>query len=251
MDALKDGARALGVELDEAQLRAFRVYEDELLAWNRKFNLTAITGRAEIVSKHFLDSLSALTIVQPPTSNLQSPAFSLQPPTSNLHVLDVGSGAGFPALPLKIACPHWRVTLLEATRKKCDFLEHVVITLPLYDTRVLWGRAETVGHLGGERGQYDLVVARAVAELNVLAEFMLPFARVGGQCIAWKGDHIEDEINAARLAIEKLGGRLSAVHAVQVPGIAGMRHLLVIEKVGPPPDQYPRREGVPSKRPIK
>jgi 16S rRNA (guanine527-N7)-methyltransferase len=242
--ALVNGARALGVELDQAQLRAFRVYAGALLTWNEKFNLTAITDPAEIISKHFLDSLSALTVFRPPTSNLQVP-------TSNFHVLDVGAGAGFPALPLKIACPDWHVVLLEATRKKCDFLEHLVITLPLRDTRVIWGRAETAGHLAGEREQYDLVVARAVAELNVLAEFMLPFARVGGHCIAWKGAGIQAEVSTAQRAIEKLGGRLHAVCAVQVPGIEAQRSLVVIEKTSQTPEQYPRRDGVPAKKPIK
>jgi 16S rRNA (guanine527-N7)-methyltransferase len=288
MEALKDSARALGVELDDAQVRAFRVYADELLAWNAKFNLTAITDRAEIDRKHFLDSLSALSVIRSLNHDTHAAGESLfASPSSNLRVLDVGAGAGFPAVPLKLACPDWRVTLLEATRKKCDFLEHLLIVLALQDTRVIWGRAETAGrtspvsskvpasldagtavtatgvtpaknagrvgpaaHRPTEREQYDLVVARAVAELNVLAEFMLPFARVGGHCIAWKGD-VEAEVRAAGRAIEKLGGRLSAVCAVQVPGIDAQRNLVVIEKVSPTPAQYPRREGVPSKKPLQ
>jgi len=346
MDALIDSARALGVELDDPQVRAFRVYADELLAWNAKFNLTAITDRAEIDSRHFLDSLSALSVIRflaqsPHTSgesaassrstpdlphipgelaassqslaqpghsssesadsatssasasNLDSagefvgaglapargratatlapargratatlapargratatvaPASDNSPAVSSLRVLDVGAGAGFPAIPLKLACPDWSVTLLEATRKKCDFLEHLVIVLHLHDTRVIWGRAETAAHLLAEREQYDLVVARAVAELNVLAEFMLPFARVGSYCIAWKAD-IEAEVRAAQPAIEKLGGRLRAVHAVQVPGVDATRNLVVIEKLSPTPEAYPRREGVPSKKPLQ
>ena len=301
MDALRDSARALGVEFDDAQLRAFRVYADELLAWNAKFNLTAITDRAEIDRKHFLDSLSALSVIrslkhdthaagespdarasEPDASQFSStpsnidtadefvgaglaPARALAtarvaptnvPAGSILRVLDVGAGAGFPAVPLKLACPDWRVTLLEATRKKCDCLEHLVIVLALRDTRVVWGRAETAGRTPpvssrpAEREQYDLVVARAVAELNVLAEFMLPFARVGGHCIAWKGD-VEAEVRAAGRAIEKLGGRISAVCAVQLPGIDAQRNLVVIEKVSPTPTQYPRRVGVPSKKPLQ
>ena len=295
MDALKDSARALGVELDDAQVRAFRVYADELLAWNAKLNLTAITDRAEIDRKHFLDSLSALplirSLVQPAHVPAETPAaspFPVLPP--GLRVLDVGAGAGFPAIPLKLACPDWpdaprvlhrragdarppagwHVTLLEATRKKCDFLEHLLIVLALRDTRVVWARAETAGRtpqvsgtavpttgsrepagrLPAEREQYDLVLARAVAELNVLAEYMLPFARVGGHCIAWKGE-AEEEVRAAERAIEKLGGRLSAVHALRVPGIEAQRNLVVIEKVAPTPEVYPRREGVPSKRPLR
>ena len=267
MDALSNSARALGVELDAAQVRAFRVYADELLAWNAKFNLTAITERAEIDRKHFLDSLSALPLIRSlarsPHTSAVMPAPSSSKPEAlassaedfsasplRLRVIDVGAGAGFPAIPLKLACPDWRVTLLEATRKKCDFLEHLAIVLPLPDTRVLWGRAESAGRLPAEREQYDLVVARAVAELNVLAEYMLPFARVGGYCFAWKGD-VEEEVRAAEHAIEKLGGRLSAVHAVRVPGIDAARNLVVIEKVAATPEAYPRREGVPTKKPLR
>ncbi len=244
MNALLEGARAWRLDLSEAQLSVFATFQAELLAWNQKFNLTSITNPAEISSKHFLDSLSlfAATGDQPPALISQD---------SILTLLDVGAGAGFPALPLKIACPAWHATLLEATRKKCDFLEHVISVLRLSDTRVIWGRAETAGHLAGERAHYDLVVARAVAELNVLAEYMLPFARVGGQCVAWKGDVIEDEVNAARGAIEKLGGKLRAVKPVQVPGIEQKRHLIMIEKVAPTPQAYPRREGVPAKKPLR
>jgi 16S rRNA (guanine527-N7)-methyltransferase len=259
---LQDGARAFGLQLTDAQLRAFQIYQDELLAWNEKFNLTSITEPSEIVSKHFLDSLSLFS------------AISYQP--SAISLMDIGAGAGFPALPLKIARPEWRVTLLEATRKKCDFLEHVIATLQLSDARVVWGRAETIAHEETEREQYDLVVARAVAELNVLVEFMLPFARVGGQCIAWKGETIQAEVNVATRAlhpdhpvpqgealpargtghgqagaIEKLGGRLSMVKQVHVPGIEQKRHLVLIDKVAHTQSTYPRREGVPSKKPLK
>ncbi len=265
MNQLLEGARAFGLQLSADQLRAFQIYQDELIAWNQKFNLTSITDPAEIVSKHFLDSLSVFVALQlptsnfqpptsnfqPPTSNFQPPTSSLQPPTSNLQLLDVGAGAGFPGLPIKIVQPEWSLTLLEATRKKCDFLEQMIAVLQLKDARVVWGRAETVGHQASEREQYDLVVARAVAELNVLAEYMLPFARVGGQCVAWKGHAIEDEVNAAKKAIEKLGGRLREVKPVTVPGIEQQHHLVVIEKVARTQSAYPRREGVPSKRPLK
>jgi len=254
-----EGARALGIELDSDQARAFRVYADELLAWNAKFNLTAITERGEIDRKHFLDSLSALPLILPlfpsPGAMLVDPAGAAHTgsdsaATAGLRVLDVGAGAGFPAVPLKLACPAWHVTLLEATRKKCDFLEHLAIVLPLRETRVLWGRAESAARAPAEREQYDLVLARAVAELDVLAEYMLPFARLGGYCLAWKGEASE-EVRAAAHAIELLGGRLSGVHAVRVPGVDAARSIVVIEKVAPTPEAYPRREGVPAKRPLR
>ncbi|MBI1800179.1 MAG: 16S rRNA (guanine(527)-N(7))-methyltransferase RsmG [Chloroflexi bacterium] len=242
---LLDGARALGVELDEAQARAFAVYRDDLLAWNEKFNLTAIRDPAEIVSKHFLDSLSALA------PDLDRGLAALEPPPAHHSLMDIGSGAGFPGLPLKIARPGWRVTLLEATRKKCDFLEHIVAVLRLKDARVAWGRAETAGRAQSERAQYDWVTARAVTELNVLAEYMLPFARVGSLCIAWKGAGVAEEVRAAEGAIHQLGGRLVAVKPVTVPGIAQERYLVVIEKAAPTPDAYPRREGVAAKKPLR
>jgi 16S rRNA (guanine527-N7)-methyltransferase len=243
MNALIEGARTFGLELSEPQVRAFGLLQTELLVWNEKFNLTGITDPADIRSRHFLDSLSLFAIQR----DLKG-ALSSQP--SAISVMDVGAGAGFPAIPLKIACPAWHVTLLEATRKKCDFLEHIIATLQLTDTRVGWARAETAGHAPGEREHFDLVVARAVAELSVLAEYLLPFARVGGQVVAWKGDNIDDEVKAAKGAIGKLGGRLRAVRPVQVPGIELQRHLVVIDKVAPTVAAYPRREGVPAKKPL-
>ena len=235
MQQLRQGTRALGLSLTDEQLAAFQVYQAELLAWNQKVNLTSITAPDEIVSKHFLDSLAAL---------------QFQLPASNLQLIDIGAGAGFPALPLKIARPEWRVTLLEATRKKCDFLEHVIGVLRLKHARVIWGRAETVAHEDGEREQYDLVVARAVAELATLAEYMLPFVKPQGLCVAWKGEQIETELDAARDVYGQLGGRLREVRPVQVPGIERRHHLVVMEKVSRTPKTYPRREGVPSKRPL-
>jgi 16S rRNA (guanine527-N7)-methyltransferase len=166
-------------------------------------------------------------------------------------LLDIGAGAGFPSIPLKIVRPEWRVTLLEATRKKCEFLEHIVGKLGLPDVRVVWGRAETLGHDANEREQYDLVVARAVAELNVLVEYMLPFARIGGLCVAWKGDVIAGEVNVAKNAIAKLGGQLNTMKQVHVSGIEQKRQLVVVEKISPTDDVYPRREGVPTKKPLK
>src|SRR3989442_15025436 len=235
MESLREGARAFGLALTDEQLLAFQVYQAELLAWNQKFNLTSISQPEEIVSRHFLDSLSVL---------------QLQLPASNVQLLDVGAGAGFPALPLKIVRPRWAVTLLEATRKKCEFLEHVIGVLQLEDARVLWGRAEAMAQQPGEREQYDLVVARAVAELRTLAEYMLPFAKPHGLCVAWKGEQIEAELDAAKNVYGHLGGRLREVRPVQVPGIEQSRTLVVIEKVSRTPKTYPRREGVPSKRPL-
>jgi 16S rRNA (guanine527-N7)-methyltransferase len=273
VSALLEGARAFGLALDEAQVRMFVQYQVELFTWNQKFNLTHISEPAEVTSRHFLDSLSFFSLVvfgnaepfapaspvphaglaSTPRSYTETAALGL--PLGNapsvVSVIDIGAGAGFPAIPLKIVRPAWHLTLLEATRKKCDFLEHIVDTLHLDHTRVVWSRAETAAHLAGEREQYDLVVARAVAELSVLAEYMLPFARVGGGCVAWKGDAIEAEVNAAGGAIAQLGGRLQTVRQVRVPGIDQKRHLVVLDKVAPTAKIYPRREGIPAKKPLR
>jgi 16S rRNA (guanine527-N7)-methyltransferase len=258
MNLLAEGARVFGLELSDEQLRAFEIYQTELLTWNAKFNLTSITTPDEIVSKHFLDSLSFFALVQSSRFDIQGSKFkvqssesNLQPPTSNYQLLDIGAGAGFPSLPLKIVCPEWQVTLLEATRKKCEFLEHIVGKLGLQKVRVVWGRAEMLGRDANEREQYDVVVARAVAELNVLVEYMLPFARIGGYCVAWKGDMIVGEVNVAKNGIAKLGGALNAVKQVHVPDIEQKRHLVIIEKISRTDDAYPRREGVPMKKPLK
>ncbi|MBI5880116.1 MAG: 16S rRNA (guanine(527)-N(7))-methyltransferase RsmG [Chloroflexi bacterium] len=237
---LMTGARAFGVELSEAQTQAFAAYLDALLEWNAKFNLTAITDPAEVVSRHFLDSLSLFALAE------RYPVRA-----EGIAVIDVGTGAGLPGLALKIVCPTWQLTLLEATRKKCDFLEHVVSALKLTDVHVAWGRAETVAHQRGQRERHDLVLARALAEMNTLAEYLLPFARVGGLCVAWKGETVQGEVNAAKGAFEKLGGKLDTVKQVHVPGIEAKRHLIVGEKVAPTPDEYPRREGLAAKKPLR
>jgi len=248
-EQLISGARTFGVELDEAQVQAFAAYLAALLEWNAKFNLTAITDPAEIVSRHFLDSLSLFALAE---------RYPLR--AEGIAVIDVGTGAGFPGLALKIVCPTWRLTLVEATRKKCDFLEHIVAALKLDGVRVVWGRAEMVAHPStgspagsgrDEREQYDLVVARAVAEMNTLAEYLLPLARVGGLCVAWKGETVQSEVGAAKGAFAKLGGRLGTAKQVHVPGIEAKRHLIVVEKIAPTPAEYPRREGVPNQKPLR
>jgi 16S rRNA (guanine527-N7)-methyltransferase len=162
----------------------------------------------------------------------------------------VGSGAGFPGLPLKIACPDLRLTLLEATGKKAEFLTEVVNRLGLTDVTVLNARAEQAGHDPAHRAAYDLAVARALAAMPVLAELTLPFVRPGGLVIAQKGEDPAAEVEAAQAAFHRLGGRLRRVLPVSLPGLAAARHLVVVEKVAATPDRYPRRPGMPAKRPL-
>lgn len=229
----------LAEPLTGRQLDLFVRYGELLLQWNERLNLTAITEPEEIVTKHFMDSLSVLVALDPLAGD------------GSLTVIDVGTGGGFPGIPLKIARPQWRVTLLEATRKKTDFLEMAVGDLGLEGVTVLWGRAEEVAHLPDHRERYDAAVARAVAELAALAELCLPFVRVGGRFVAQKGARVTDEVDRARRALEVLGGHLLAIERPAIPGLEGEeRALVVVEKAAPTPDRYPRRSGMPAKRPL-
>ena len=234
---LRQGAAAIGIRLTDAQLERFQRYYDELVDWNSRVNLTAVTGVDEVQTRHFLDSLSVAQAI--PERNLESGRF-----------VDVGSGAGFPGLPLKIAFPGLRATLIDSTAKKTAFLSHLVDVLKLDGVDVLTGRAETLAHDPELRGTFDLVVTRAVADMAVLAELTLPFCRIGGLVVAQKSRAIHDEIDRARQAIETVGGELREAIPVHVPGLEKERTLIVFEKVAPTPERYPRRPGIPAKRPI-
>jgi 16S rRNA (guanine527-N7)-methyltransferase len=235
---LASGAAALGVALGAEQLAAFAAYRALLLEWNARFNLTAITDPREIVTRHFLDSLTVALGV--PRARW----------TSAPRVLDVGSGAGFPGLALAIAFPRWHVTALEATGKKVTFLRHVVATLGLARVRVLAGRAEALAHAPAERGRYDVVTARALAALPTLLEYCQPFARVGGVVIAPKKGDLAAELEAGRRAAAILGGHLVPPLPVTLPELEGDRVLVVVMQERPCPAPYPRPAGVPRKQPL-
>jgi len=232
MNLLFEGARHLGLELDEEHLRAFEIYYRELVAWNEKFNLTAITGYDEVQIKHFLDSLTCLLALKGAEARRHE----------GTKAIDIGAGAGFPGLPLKIVCPGLQLTLLEATGKKVRFLEHIVSRLELEGVEVVKGRAEELGRDAAHRERYDLALARAVA---------LPFCRLGGLFVAQKGAEGDAEARAAEGAIATLGGSLRRIVRLELPHLAESRSLVVIEKIAPTPEKYPRRPGIPSKRPIK
>jgi 16S rRNA (guanine527-N7)-methyltransferase len=242
MDRLKSGAQSLGLNLTDQQLATFQVYYQELVGWNKKFNLTAITEYDQVQVRHFVDSLSCLLAMPRPLCSADG---------FPLRCIDVGSGAGFPGLPLKIYCTRLHLVLLEATAKKVNFLEHVVDHLGLEDVQPLWGRAEEVARDPAHREAYDLVVARAVADLSVLAEYTLPLCRPGGRIVAQKGGSAQEEAQSAAHALSLLGGRLRRVIPVELQGLAESRHLVVIDKVARTPERYPRRAGVPAKRPLK
>jgi len=217
---LATGAAALGLALDASQLAAFAQYRELLLAWNARFNLTAITDPHAILTRHFLDSLTVTLAV------------SAEWRARSLRVLDVGSGAGFPGLALAIAFPHWRVTALEATGKKVIFLRHVVSMLHLSNVRPLVGRAEQVAHTTAERARYDLVTARALAALPTLLEYCQPFARAGNRAAVTLGGHLDEPL------------------ALAVPGLEDGRALLIAHQERLCPPLYPRAAGAPRKHPL-
>ena len=234
---LAEGARAIGVELDARQVEQFAAYGRLLLEANRRVNLTAITEPEAVETLHFLDSLTAVAALPEAALN-------------GGRVLDVASGAGFPGVPLRIAFPGVRVELLEATGKKAAFLRGLVDELGLDDVAVHQGRAEDLGREPSLRGAFDAVLARSVAKLATLAELTLPFLRVGGVLVAHKTESAADEVEAAGAAIAALGGEPPEVVPVTAPGLGGGRTLVVVRKTGETPDAYPRRAGMPGKRPI-
>jgi 16S rRNA (guanine527-N7)-methyltransferase len=237
MERLVDGAqRLLGLSLTQRQREAFLLYYQELLSWNARFNLTAITDSEGIQIRHFLDSLSCLLAIR----DVQR----------GQSLIDVGSGAGFPGLPLKIIHPNLRLTLLEATGKKTDFLRHMVERLELRDVTIVHDRAEQLGQAPLHREAYDWVTARAVAAMPTLVEYLLPLCRLGGHCVAQKGEAAAAEVTSAEPAVLLLGGCLNRLVRVELPGLAETRYLVVIDKVARTPDRYPRPPGRPAKRPL-
>jgi len=238
MEKLESGAEKLGLRLTPRQLEQFQLYYQELIEWNRRLNLTAITDYDEVQVKHFLDSLTVVQALKLPLSK-------------GMKLIDVGTGAGIPGIPLKMLLPEIELVLLDATKKKASFLEHITEKLRIKSTGVVVGRAEEVAHRPEYRQQFDLVLSRAVAGLSTLVELTLPFCAVGGRFIAQKKGSIQAEVQAARQAISLLGGELTDVESIDLPEFGDKRWLVVIDKVGETPAQYPRRPGVPAKRPLK
>ncbi len=238
MENLIAGAKNLGLQLDSKQLEQFEVYYRELIDWNKRMNLTAITGYDEVQVKHFLDSFT-LTLVLRQASGGES-----------LRILDVGTGAGIPGLPLKILLPGIRLALLDATAKKATFLHHLKDKLGLENVEIIIGRAEEIAHQEKYREGFDVVLSRGVAPLATLTELTLPFCFIGGSFIAQKKGLIEAEISQADKAIALLGGSLREVKKIELEEFTDRRQLIVIDKISPTPSRYPRRPGIPAKRPL-
>jgi 16S rRNA (guanine527-N7)-methyltransferase len=239
MKKLVDGAGKLGIKLSSRQVKQFELYYWELIEWNKRINLTAITDYSSVQVKHFLDSLT-ITL-----------ALSEEEVTGqDFNIIDIGTGAGFPGVPLKIVFPQPRLVLIEPTTKKTAFLHHIVRKLELENVEVLNSRAEEAAHLPLYREQFTLVLSRAVALLPALVELTLPFCRIGGRFIAQKKGEIEQEVNRAKEAIVILGGKLDQIKKIELDEFDDARHLVIIDKICPTPGKYPRRAGLPKRRPI-
>ncbi len=233
---LQVAAEKKGISLSTEQLEQFALYYKRLVETNRQFNLTAITDEEGVYIKHFYDSLIVATEV--PFNNIGS-------------MIDIGTGAGFPGIPLKIAFPHLQLVLLDSLQKRISFMIGVVEELGLKDVQLIHGRAEEVGHHKNVRERFDLATARAVARLNVLAEYCLPFVKVGGYFVAMKGKEVNEEIIEAQGALQKLGGGNISSHTCFLPNEHGERNILLVHKKGKTPKAYPRRPGTPSRNPLR
>jgi 16S rRNA (guanine527-N7)-methyltransferase len=230
----RDAQTLFNVHLSGRQVTALLTYEKKLLEWNQKFNLTAIRDAESIRTKHFLDSFSCVL------------AWKSSPPD---QLIDVGTGAGFPGIPLKILYPNLKLTLVESVGKKAMFCQHIVDVLGLEHVDVIHARAEDLGHDAQHRETYDWAVARAVANLNVLSEYLLPLVKIGGAMLAQKGESGPAEAQSAEEAMEFLGGKLKQLIPVHLPSVAEDRYLVVVEKAAATPPKYPRKPGIPMKQP--
>ena len=232
---LRAAAEAASLSLSEEQILKFTRYDALLVDWNERMNLTAITEPRDVAVKHMIDSLTAY----------DKALFSGAP-----TVIDVGTGAGFPGIPLKIFDPSIRLTLMDSLAKRLAFLEAVVEDLGLTGVTCVHARAEDAAHEPQRRERYDIAVSRAVARLPVLLEYTLPFVKKGGHLIALKGRTAEEEATDAKRALKLLGGRLETIRPVTLPGLSDKRAVLTITKIAPTPKAYPRKAGTPAKKPL-
>lgn len=224
---------ALNLNFSDEKLKKFFDFMNLLLEKNKVMNLTGITEPKEVILKHFIDSLTILKYIN-----------------ENGSVIDVGTGAGFPGIPLKIVEDSLEITLLDSLNKRINFLNEVIENISLDKTKTIHGRAEDFGQDAAYREKYDVAVSRAVAPLNILLEYMLPFVKVGGKCICMKGSNCDEEIENAKNAIEILGGKIEKTEKFNLPNSDNNRTILVIKKTKKTSVQYPRKAGIPTKNPL-
>lgn len=230
---LKNVALKINIELSNEQSKNFEIYKNLLLVWNTKMNLTSITEEKEIIIKHFIDSLMLIKYLN-----------------KDDKIIDIGTGAGFPGIPLKIVKKDLEVTLLDSLNKRINFLDNVIQELKLSNIKTIHGRTEEIALKEEYREKFDVATARAVARLNVLMEYCLPYVKKDGIFICMKGPNIKEEINEAKKAIEILGGRIENVQELELPEIHDKRTIIIIRKIKQTPKKYPRKAGIPSKQPI-
>ena len=225
--------KEINVEADDKQLEEFYKYMNLLLEWNEKINLTAITEPNEIILKHFVDCGTILKMLD-----------------NNSKIIDLGTGAGFPGIPLKILNKELDITLMDSLNKRIIFLDEVIKNLKLDKIKTVHSRAEDLARIKEYRERYDIVLSRAVANLPVLLEYTLPFLKKGGRCICMKGPNIDEEIKNAQKALKVLGGEIEKIDTIVLPNSDITRNIITIKKIAQTPKQYPRKAGKPSKEPI-
>ena len=235
-DILERGCQLLNLSITEKQEEQFMQYYELLVEWNKVMNLTGITEFDEVMRKHFLDSLSIVKAIEK---------------KDMLRVLDLGTGAGFPVIPLKIMVPEWDIVLLDSLNKRIKFLNEVIGQLGLQKISTIHGRAEDFARKEEYREKFDLVVSRAVANLSSLSEYCLPYVKQQGIFVSYKASDVEEEVREAKKAVTVLGGNLEKTVEFQLPDTDIDRTLLVIQKIKKTPGKYPRKAGLPSKEPIR
>lgn len=233
---LTEKVKELSIVLNDKQIQQFEQYYNILVEWNKVMNLTAITEYEEVVEKHFLDSLTIVNAIH--VKKIET-------------LIDVGTGAGFPGIPLKIAFPHLKVTLLDSLNKRIKFLNEVIDLLELNDIKAIHGRAEDYAKQAEYREQYDICVSRAVANLATLSEYCLPYVKVDGLFVPYKSGEIDEELKSSEKAVSILGGKVEEVVKFQLPGTDIGRSFVKIHKIKETKKKYPRKAGMPTKEPLK
>jgi 16S rRNA (guanine527-N7)-methyltransferase len=232
---IKDSCQKVGAALTEKQVKQFYRYYELLTEWNQVMNLTAITEYEEVILKHFVDSIALIQV---------------QDMTKPKTIIDVGTGAGFPGIPLKIVCPQLKVTLLDSLNKRVKFLSQVITELELEGIEAIHGRAEDMAHKAEYREQYEISISRAVANLASLSEYCIPYVKMGGYFISYKSGNIGEEVQRAQKAIQILGGKIEVVKEFTLPDSDIVRSFVIVRKEKNTGKKYPRKAGTPAKNPI-